>query len=233
MFLDIYPKDPQNFKKNELNTLQTLRTQPFFQQNFQQLYLDAEQEYFRNDSPRFQNFEFESHIDITIDQVLRRVYFGGKMIRDGRKQKYEEISYYLAICQSGCLPCQILRKFHFDCAVPGILRNKVVPLFHLQYAGELTPYLTKDGFNLNNMESGFSEPRIIHFPITLALLLNMIFVEAEDEKIKTYLLDEIWLNLVRKNEEFILFKYYEKCGNLIKLSKRNNSSFILDHCYAA
>jgi len=113
------------------------------------------------------------------------------------------------------------------------MRDKVVPLFHLQYAGELTPYLEKDGFNLDNMESAFSEPRIIHFPVTLALLLNMIFLEAEDEKIMTYLGDEMWINLVKKNEEFVLFKYYEECGNLIKLSKQNNSSFILDHYYVA
>jgi len=117
MFFDIYPKDPQNFKRNELNTLQTIRTQPFFQQNFQQLYLDAEQAYFRNDSPPVQDFDFESHIDITISQAVRRVYFGGKMIRDGRKQKYKEISYHLAICQSNSQPSCVLRKFHFDCAV--------------------------------------------------------------------------------------------------------------------
>lgn len=239
MFDKVYPKDPASFKDIEIKTLEFLRDKKI-PDSFDQLLRDISTQYSGNRySKGYLGFNFESYVDLTIDQVKRRVYFGGLMTVTGsmQKQAYENISYYFAICESNQSPCKLLRKFHFDCALSSNSREKPHPFFHLQYAGKLSNYLKTAGFldkHIDHMEPGFSEPRIINFPITLALLLNIILIEAEDAEVKSFLNTPEWRKLTRDNEVLLLKKYYKTCCDLImQSSQSSNESFILDHCYAS
>jgi len=239
MFEKVYPKDPADFKNNEIRTLDFLSKNKFCNENFDQLLRDLSNQYIGNRYAKgVLGFSFESYVDVTIDRIIRRVYFGGLVFVKGslKNQKYENISYYFAICESNRTPSKLLRKFHFDCAIPGNTREKPHPFFHLQYAGKLSDHLKKAGFlgeHCDHLEPWFSEPRIINSPVTLALLLNTIFIEAEDDGIKAFLMTPDWKKLIRDNEELLLKKYYSTCFDLVRQScQSKDKSFILDYCYA-
>lgn len=234
MFDRIYPKNPQELKQNELKTLKFLKEQPFFCINFQDLFTDATREYSRNQH-QLEGFKFESQIDLTIEGRLRRILFGGQIDKIYGQAKYQNVTYYMGICKTNCSPDRFIRKFHFDCVIPEITTKRKRPFFHLQYAGTLSPHLKVIGYNSSHdghMNPEISQPRISYFPMSLALLLNLIFVEADDVKIISFLESREWRYLIKRNEDLLLKPYYKEFYKIIEKDKKNKTVLTLDYWYA-
>lgn len=235
-----YP-EINELKKLELRTLEFLRNQPYIQENFESLARDANSIYDflkSKESLEKANFKFEGDIDLWINergkQNKRKIHICfGADISSLKKDKnaYEKVSYYLVICADDTESLKVTRKFHFDYAPPTIKTNRSVPRFHLQYAGELSDKLKRLGYENDHMNPDFSEPRINHYPVTIALLLNFIFCEFANETTKKITERSEWLSLIRKNERRILEPYFKKCCEFFSSRENKSKLFVNDFCY--
>ena len=128
------------------------------------------------------------------------------------------------VCRQDDSKLQILRKFHFDAvahADPN--RNQTHPVFHLQYCGSLLPYLTDLGCTqeqLHEMHSWLSEPRILYWPMSLALIVDLTFREFPSDAGRRFRTDPRWQSIVRNNEALLLCKFHNCCLNIIKGDKQ-------------
>jgi hypothetical protein len=222
---DVYP-EPRRLLENERRTLKFLKD---FGVAFPDLSTAAREAYFRNE--RTKRFEFESHIDVEHDSSIRRVLFGAT-ITVNNENRYDNVSYYAALCLDGSGSGKLLRKFHFDLAVPGQIRNRPHPLFHLQYCGTLSRRLEDRGFTVKHMDPSVSEPRLWYSPMSLALLLHCLFLEFRDETTLRFMNRTEWRLLVKKNEDFLLCPYFEKSSSFLR-NERKKTRLFMDFLYAS
>ena len=233
-----YPK-PIDLKRNELKTLEFLRNNSFVNSNFMPLALTANDIYESlRDPKRLENlsFDFESYFELPFDGNEFRFHFGviinsKKIGTVKRKNQYEYsmVSYYIGICVKESGKFKLIRKFHFDYDVNGNINNH--PIFHMQYQGKLSPKLSEHQYDDEHLEPWLSEPRIHHHPVTLALLLNLIFKEFNNEKTHRMLEDSYWKGFIRDNEDLVLTDYFLQCNDFLKKRKKSSSLFTKDFCY--
>jgi hypothetical protein len=96
-------------------------------------------------------------------------------------------------------------------------KERPEPRFHLQYGGELPQEM--EGRGITNKQvltllPKVRQPRIFFWPMTVGLLMNMIFYEFPTEDTNYILKEPYWQNLVRQNEREILKPFYNKCATL-------------------
>lgn len=215
---DVYPK-PDDLVRNEKKTLEFLKDSSYLRDHYPELSRDADLAFYQSSS-----FDFASHIDVNHNSHYRRILFGG-FIKLDNQGSYDNISYYMAVCRDAKSPSNILRKFHFDLALPDKIRNHPHPLFHLQYCGKLSNRLEKKGFSVDHMESWLSEPRLSYNPLSLALLLHCIFREFRDEVTHKIAYRPEWQILVKKNEDLLLRRYYKVSSKFFTKEKRKTKLF--------
>ena len=204
-----YPP-PIVLKRNEIKTFEFLYSNPFLNEQFPMLAYQAGLQYFHlkdrrhlNDAP----ISFETELDIIIEGQLRRLFIGVNIInrRVGRDQyKYDLVSYYLSICENNTPPSELLRKFHFDYNDPEQETDQPIPVFHTQYGGELSDYLKEKVLDEEKLEPWLSVPRLNHCPLTLALLLDIVFCEFPSEQTTRIAERNEWRCLIKENEELVV-----------------------------
>jgi len=240
---DFYPT-PRDLIKSELSVLAYLRANPYIKEKHPQVALDAATYYPRNEASR-SSFEFNSFFDILHPPMNRNQAAGlgkGKSKPNARltvstrielnKQVFTNVTYCLSVCRiQSTVPSArltILRKFHFDVTVGGGAAQRRLqqhPRCHLQYCGEMVPYMSKIGCRetqLNEMQPWLSEPRIFFWPMSLALLIDMALHEFPDQDSAKFRADSYWRGLVRQQETLVLRPFYEKCVEIIKDTRRQN-----------
>lgn len=141
------------------------------------------------------------------------------------------VSYSLSICDLECKNPKLVRRFHFDYDLSSVKTNQSIPIFHFQYAGELSPYLKKLGVSNQHMNPELSEPRVYYQPVTLALLLNLVFNEFRNEITNKILQTPEWFALIKANEEKVLKPYYKYCNEFLQSAKNDKKLFTNDFCY--
>jgi hypothetical protein len=207
-------KDLDKLIKNEVKTLGFLRNRGDLAENFSELVSDAQTTYFRYKGKSTTGFNFESHIDVNVAGKKKRVYFGVNVDKATKM-----VSYDLAIFELNEENMICLRKFHFDYTPKDAKRRTPHPVFHIQYGGKLSPYLcTKFGYNdshIKHMNPKLSIPRIPHIPMTLALLLNFIFIEFQSEETAKIVGKSDWQSFIKNNEKVFLYPYFEQCHRII------------------
>ncbi|MGI0010715.1 MAG: hypothetical protein ACREAE_04865 [Nitrosopumilaceae archaeon] len=138
-----YP-NPKDFKRNELFTLAFFQNDSNLKEMFPTLVDDAYHYYTFIKNARDTVFNFESELEIQINgttgKTIGKAHIGGKFFEDPKK-KFLAPSYYMAICTTESAPHRLIRKYHFDYILPGLARRQPHPVFHLQYAGELSSRL--------------------------------------------------------------------------------------------
>jgi hypothetical protein len=227
-----YPP-PDKLIKNEIETLQTLIHDPNIIKNFGELYAIANSNYkalssciiSKNGIP---SLNFSADFIISKDDEDYKIKFAVDIKINSKKKEYERISYHLAICHDGSK--KIIRYFHFDYALPTSTRNQAHPIFHLQYGKASSSNLNEEdyAFDIDNLEL----PRIPYFPMTLALLLNTVFMEFYNEITHTIINRSEWRKLLKKNEEIMLEPYYRCCCDIMaSIKNKSDTSFINDCCY--
>ena len=137
-------------------------------------------------------------------------------------------SLYVAICKKG--DPKPLRKYHFDYAPSALSHRQPHPVFHLQYAGKLPPRLRDMDIDDSHMEPWLSEPRLCYFPMSLALLINLVLKEFPDDNNVKLTETWEWRQLVKKNEDLILRPFFKGCQTFFSQDKRGKL-FINDFYY--
>lgn len=175
MLSEIYP-EPQDLIANEVATLNFLRNNQYFCQEHSQFASDAGVVWGQIGYQR--SFQFESYLDLRHSDKPMRLFLGGRVVPKGPKSKaYDEITYGLVVCRCRARRSSILRKYHFDVALPTARSRQRKFLFHLQYCGTLSPYLCKQGLTaaqIKPLHPLLSEPRLFFWPMSLALLLGSV-----------------------------------------------------------
>jgi hypothetical protein len=124
----------------------------------------------------------------------------------------------------------IRRKYHFDYDENGQQNNH--PIFHLQYAGEITPGLQEYTDHYENiMFPQISEPRLLYPPMTLSLILNQLFWEFRCDITIKIIEDDLWKGIIKENEEIVLKPYFALCKNFFDTHHTASRSFTKDFSY--
>jgi hypothetical protein len=170
-------------------------------------------------------FSFSAYWDCDCNGRQSGIYVGAEI--HGTSKSVDRFSYYIAVVDHS--PPKILRKFHFDYdnIQSGSARPK--PYFHLQYGGKLHSFMQdwSDVFDPNM--AIISEPRISFVPVSLAMVLNMVFYEFPTEETKRIRDDSNWRAIIKQNETALLKPYYERC---IQIIGNNDSVITFDKVYA-
>lgn len=232
MMIDNRYPSPNEVVKCEFDTLIFLKNNPLLGRELSTLAMDAyayhSANYKRFKERKRKDFGFESTFDIKIEGQAGFAAVGALIrLKDG--SEFDNISYYAAICKKENPKPKILRKYHFDYAPPETTHRQPHPVFHLQYAGKLSSKLKCMDIDDNHLYPWLSEPRLCYFPISLALLLNLILKEFQDEKNRKLIESSEWRGLIRKNETLILKPFFEECHNF--LSKGNDRDLFTNDFY--
>ncbi len=220
--------DVDEFRSNELATLEFFKDDPFIWQEFPTLATHAYASYYQLTNP-VSPFSFESEIEIRLDGRIGKAHIGVQSFYNN-SQNFLGLSYYMAICEAKAKRHHLLRKYHFDYVVPETYRRQPHPIFHLQYAGKLSNRLQDLQIEHEHMDTWLSEPRLSFIPMSLALLVNIILREFPEEKTEKIIERSEWRKLIMDNENFLLAPYYGCCHNFISKSDRK-LLFTNDFCY--
>lgn len=211
--------EPKTLIDNEIETLEELKDDPFLYENYSKLATDANAAYSKAiHSKNF--FDFESSFKVLLDGKPGMAFVGGTVTSDKHRKSYDIVSYHLSICKAEEEESVLLRKLHFDYTKPTSSHRQPHPVFHLQQPGNLTPCLKAAGLSVEHLHPWLSEPRLPYRPMSIALLINLVFKEFPDETSHKCIERSEWRRLVRKNEELLLDPYYEQCYQFVEKRRK-------------
>lgn len=148
-----------------------------------------------------------------------------------------QLSYSVLIGKEAFPSTAVARKFHFDfepVANRNIAESK--PSYHLQMCGELSQHHRVAGYVENDIAPllpAWSQPRIPSLPMSLALVLNWLFIEfGHESAVKDARLNPQWRKLVRDAERIVLKPYYEECSRFLGDEENIDQSFFARHLYS-
>ncbi|MEP7198102.1 MAG: hypothetical protein ABI851_16410 [Saprospiraceae bacterium] len=228
----ILPHTALKFKQNEICTIEYIFNHGFFESTYTELSSAVTSTYSKYNVRDFKNgrknfdFDFVSDFDIEIEGHLHRIIIHAQV-----NGNYDFMSYSLGIAGRGNSK-DLIRRFHFDYDHDKKRINQKAFISHLQYGGIGGAGFSGVIFNTNNIEPKLSLPRLIYPPINLALLLDMVFCEFQNDSAKKIIENPDWRALVMKNEIFILKTYYNSISNHIESSRHNKETLVRDICYA-
>jgi hypothetical protein len=229
--LEHYPS-PSKLVKTETKVLEYLMNHPYIKRDHPEFARHASASYYRSRNGR--GFEFASHLDIwhtemggrrrsTDPRANLRLLLASVVALKGKH--YRHISHCLTVLRlRSRKQFTILRKFHFDVTVgdqPPAGRLQRHPRFHMQYCGELIPYMKELGIRetqLDQLHPWLSEPRVFHAPMSLALMLDMSLGEFPDAESVKFRSAPEWKGIIREHETLVLRPFLERCLELIKQS---------------
>lgn len=202
---------PAQFIRLERETLSYLRTSKLVAERFPSLAAGANAAFAQRDSaPRF---DFFAELATQFEGVDRCVVNFGECVVTDKKNKgrYDKISSFVIFWRQDDAAKRVLRKFHFDYH-PTSKGDRTKPTFHTQYAGEIPPQLVNLRLDLSHLDTWFEQPRISHRPMSISLLLDIIFCEATGcPSCRTIREDSAWRKLVATNEKALLSTFLKRC----------------------
>jgi hypothetical protein len=230
---EFYP-EAKTLIRAEVGVLDYLRENPYIRREQSQFAMDAGRWYGKCKSAG-SGFAFASHVDVWHSPMGARDVGRSRQgkrrcnvrmtiaakIKLDENGKYDDVSYCLCICRLRAKSLPILRKFHFDVAIKRDnqgARTQEHPICHLQYGGEMIPYMETIGLRPQQLEKMYpwlSEPRIFCWPMSLALLVDMAFHEFPDQRSTAFRASSEWRALIREHETLVLRPFYEKCVEVI------------------
>ena len=244
---DFYPS-PRRLIESELTVLNHLRSDPYIKEKHSQFAQDAGTYYGRNRDNYSRGFEFFSYFDISHVPMHRQKANGGGQGRRTpnvrltvgalirlKNGAFSNVTYSFSVCRP-IKGFPILRKFHFDVAVTNDETERRLqqhPRWHLQYCGKMVPHMVTMGCRqtqLDQLHPWLSEPRIFFWPMSLALLIDMVLHEFPDDRSKKFRASSEWRGLVRKQEALVLQPFYQKCVDVI-VDTRGKNQTLADEFY--
>lgn len=168
--------------------------------------------------------------------IERPFHVGCYAVAANGRDEIAQLSYSILIGQEAHPSKAVARKFHFDFE-PVSFRNfaESKPTFHLQMCGELSPHHETDGYkeeDIAHLLPAWSQPRVPAQPMSLALVLNWLFIEfGYEAPVRDARLSPRWRSLVRDAERQILKPYYDACSAFLSTSANNDESFFSKQIY--
>ena len=170
--------------------------------------------------------------------VSRRFDVGALIVASGAATQVDNCSYSVVICEGELPPAsKVARKLHFDLE-PHRLRQSAEPkpTSHLQVCGKLSSHHIGAGYrpqDIAKMLPHWEKPRVPSQPVSLALLLNWLFLEFGGDPLVSSILNHAdWTALVRRAEQLVLKPYYEAAAEFIKKAAGKDLQFQRDFLYA-
>ncbi len=162
-------------------------------------------------------FSFETSWDVIhYDRIIELNVAGLLHLNPGGEVLQHTYSFSVSQDKS------LIRRYHFDHENN---RGRDKPLFHLHYGGKPLP--SQIDYNGRvDLNPGFSEPRLFATPMSLALVLEQVFLEFPDEVTDKLYLDNHWKHHVLESQKKILKPYFEECIRLV-----SNNERIYSQCY--
>lgn len=154
---------------------------------------------------------FESSFAYLRDNKYIEVNVGAEIVT--RNGNYDKVSYHLLLTD---VNNKIYRKFHFDYHPDA--KNHGHSIFHFQYGGGLSSKL-KGKYSEKDYFPWLKEPRIPFKPMSLALLIHLLFINIEDQEVKKVRDTPEWKSLVRNNELFLWKNFFTNCYTYIKSTR--------------
>ncbi len=222
-------RDSSIIKDCEKDTFCFLSSNPRVREKFPQLSSKAKLQYDALSSrkkAKIHNINFESFFDVTCSRRDLRIHVGSRIVND-----FSQITYYLFIGTKNRRGKYIpKRKFHFDYAKCD--KRYLKPIFHLQYAGEMSSGLKGYEESYNQiLFPELSQPRIYSIPMTLAILLNKLFKEFRCEDTHKIVEDSVWRGVIAKHEKIFIKPYHKQCVKFFERHHQAAYLFTTDFCY--
>src|SRR5438270_806217 len=162
--LDVYPQ-PSALIRSETKAVEYLMDNPYIKEVHADFARHANQSYQRSRKSA-RGFEFSSHLDIWHTQIGGRPKSAKRqanvrlilasMVQLNKKQDYTNITHCLCVLRLRAGgKFTILRKFHFDVTAGNEEsggRMQRHPRFHLQYCGEMVPYMELLGVHKSQLD---------------------------------------------------------------------------------
>lgn len=208
-----------DFIKNEKSTLAFLMRAPFLQNSFNEIAHCAEISFYNLPQKNLKesDFSFGCNFNIEIENSIRKIAIEAIV-----RPNFSLVSYVLSICENNETPFRLIRKFHFDYALPNKNESRK-PIYHIQYGGELTPELRLLNTEIKDLQPWLSSPRIRYYPINLALLLDMVFNEFRSDETNGIINRPEWRNFIKNNEDTILKPFYNRIVNFLNSDHKSNN----------
>jgi len=161
-------------------------------------------------------FRFLMYWDVVYMNKDCRLVLGADVSKEKQGPRIANSSHLICIINGTTKPTKILRKFHFDYITKREDQREPHPRFHLQYCGALSPiaHLNISDKLIKRLDPDVDGPRLFFRPMTLGLLMNIVFHEFPCDDTEKIRRDGAWRNLVRENENLVLVPFYEKCVEL-------------------
>lgn len=230
---DWYPES-EKFLECERETLKFLKDTSTVATHFTELNNDANRLYYAIKNPKkIRPFCFESQITVNLSARETKNKTGIANISvyiEKEKETFKKISYNLDIIDNTQIPSKILRKFHFDYEPPGTSHRSPHPVIHLQYGGKLSKKLEDLGLISDHLDDGMDKPRLCYFPMSLALLINLVLIDFPGENTKKLCGTPEWQELIRKNENIVLEPFFANCHRFLR-DRPDNRLFVNDFYY--
>lgn len=225
-----YPTS-SNFIKNEVKTLEFIISRGLLNK-YVDLNSTIQNLYYQYNAKlkKESKFDFLLHANfkMEIEGHNHEVVIGANVLND-----FSICSYFLAIAGKNDDEKKLIRKFHFDYALPTIATLQKVPIFHLQYGGKASPEMGNLGLCGDKLDGWLSLPRLNFAPINLALLLDTLLCEFRTVSTNEIVESSEWRSLIYHNESFLLSSYFENIAAHIKSSKFNKNSLVRDFYYGS
>lgn len=165
-------------------------------------------------------------------EFRRWVSVGAVVVPDEDTDTVRHASYSLVICRND-KPAEspIVRKFHIDYE-PIELRNygDPKPSVHLQWCGTFSAGQVAEGYSqarLMQLYPSFEKPRIPSTPTSIAIMLNWLLLEFQDDPAAQPVLKNAqWRALVARAERTVLAPYYEGAASFLKKSGNSGKRFL-------
>ncbi|MCK9204428.1 MAG: hypothetical protein M0P58_08365 [Bacteroidales bacterium] len=221
-----------DFKINEIKTLEYIYTRGFFEDTYTELHNAIYASYSRFCAPIFKSgkktfdFSFVSDFDIEIEGRIHKIIIHAEVLGN-----YNFVSYSIGISHKDD-STELIRRFHFDYDHDKIRTNQKAFISHLQYGGNCGTGFSGTLFRTANIEPKLSVPRFNFPPMNLALLLDIVFCEFQNESTKKITENPDWRSLIKENEVFILKRYFNSISNHIGSPRHNKETLVRDICYA-
>ncbi|WP_421945033.1 hypothetical protein [Pedobacter sp.] len=218
-----------SFVKNELDTLEYIKTRALLTKyenlssSLDLAFYDLKQRLKSSNSP---DFIFHCDFNMKVEKHNHRIIIGANVVYD-----YAMCSYFLAVVGKGDDEGKLIRKFHFDFALPTIATRQRVPVFHLQYGGELSPKVEESGLSGERLDSWLSVPRLNYTPINLALLLDILFCEFKTQETYDMIQGDLWRAMIFNNEKFLTVNYFKNIYEHIGSTRYKKENLLRDLCY--
>jgi hypothetical protein len=169
--------------------------------------------------------------------VSRRIDLGALVQADLDNKSVRNASYSLLICRYA-VPAKspIVRKMHFDYE-PAAYRNvEPKPSVHMQICGKFSPGHLKAGYTEKQLEVMYprwEKPRIPLPPTSLALMLNWLLLEFQNDPASQGILNSPeWRNWVAHAERTMLVPYFRAATTFLESTADKKRRFLQTHLYS-